>query len=274
MNPTTMPASSTGYIAANGVDYYYEVHGRGDPLLLLHGGLGSIEMVGSALTSLAETRQVIAVDLHGHGRTALGDRAISYRAMGDDMAAILDKLGYRQVDAMGYSLGGGVAFRLAVQHPSAVRRLVLVSAAVASDAFYPDLRPHQVRLGAALAEMMKPSPIYQTYARIAPHPAEFPKLLDQMGALMRTSWDWRDDVKTITARTLLVFGDHDSYRLETIIELYKLFGGGQRDAGWMREHVAANKLAMLPDVTHYDIFASPLLLAVVQPFLADVTTTS
>ncbi len=187
--------------------------------------------------------------------------------MGDDMATIVDKLGYRQVDAMGYSLGGGVAFRLAVQHPSTVRRLVLVAAAVASDAFYPDLRPQQARLGAELADMMKPSPLYQTYVKIAPHPEEFGKLLDQMGALMRTPWDWRDDVKIITAPTLLVFGDNDSYRLETIVELYKLLGGGQRDAGWMREHVAKNKLAILPDVTHYDIFSSPLLLATVQPFL-------
>ena len=266
--PKTIPAHRTGYVNANGVDYYYEIHGRGDPLLLLHGGLGSIEMVGSALTALAHTRQVIAVDLHGHGRTALGERAISYRAMGDDMATVLTELGYREVDAMGYSLGGGVAFRLAAQHPSVVRRLVLVSAAVASDAFYPDLRPAQTQLGAGLAEMMKPSPLYQTYARIAPHPAEFPKLLDQMGALMRSSWDWRDDVKAITARTLLVFGDSDSYRLETIVELYKLLGGGQRDAGWMRDHIPQNKLAILPNVTHYDIFDSPLLVPVVEAFLA------
>jgi pimeloyl-ACP methyl ester carboxylesterase len=262
------PAMPTGYVAANGVDYYYEIHGRGDPLLLLHGGLGSIEMVGAALAALAETRQVIAVDLHGHGRTALGDRAISYRAMGDDMATILDSLGYRQADAIGYSLGGGVAFRLAVQHPAAVRRLVLVSAAIASDAFYPDLRTQQAQLGAASAEMMKPSPLYQTYARIAPHPDQFPKLLDQMGTLMRAPWDWRDDVATVIAPTLLAFGDNDSYRIEAIAELYKLFGGGQRDAGWTREHVTTNNLAMLPDVTHYDIFTSPLLLPIVERFLA------
>jgi pimeloyl-ACP methyl ester carboxylesterase len=262
----TMPAP-TGHVAADGVDYYYEIHGRGEPLLLLHGGLGSIEMVGAAMTALARTRQVIAVDLHGHGRTALGDRAISYRAMGDDMAAILDKLGYREVDAIGYSLGGGVAFRLAAQHPGAVRRLVMVSAHVASEAFYADLRPAQASLGAGLAEMMKPSPLYRTYARIAPHPEEFGKLLDQMGALMRAPYDWSDDVKAVTARTLLVFGDNDSYRPDSIVALYKLFGGGQGDAGWMREHVAKNQLAILPDVTHYDIFTSPLLLPVVERFL-------
>jgi pimeloyl-ACP methyl ester carboxylesterase len=263
MNPTM----SSGYAASNGVDYYYEIHGRGDPLLLLHGGLGSIEMVGAAMATLAETRQVIAVDLHGHGRTALGDRAINASAIGDDMAAILDKLGVRQADAVGYSFGGSVAFRLAAQHPHTVRNLVLVSAAATADAFYLDLRPAQMALGAGLAEMMKPSPMYQTYARIAPHPEQFPKLLDQMGAMMRSPWDWRADVAKITARTLLVFGDNDSYRLDSIVELYKLFGGGQRDAGWTREHVASNKLAILPDVTHYDIFTSPLLVPMIERFL-------
>jgi pimeloyl-ACP methyl ester carboxylesterase len=262
------PAMPTGTVAANGLDYYYEIDGRGEPLLLLHGGLGSIEMVGAAMAELAKTRQVIGVDLHGHGRTALGDRAISYAAMGDDMAAILDTLGFRQVDAVGYSLGGGVAFRLAAQHPHVVKNLVLVGTAATADSFYPDIRPQQMALGAGLAEMMKPSPLYKTYARIAPHPEQFPKLLDQMGALMRSSWDWRADVAKITARTLLVFGDNDTYRLESIVELYKLFGGGQRDAGWNREHVARNKLAILPDVTHYDIFTSPLLVPMIERFLA------
>ena len=107
----------TGYIDANGVNYYYEIHGQGEPLLLLHGGLGSIEMFGPIMPALAEGRQVIAVDLHGHGRTTLGDRQISLIGMGDDMAVILEQLGYDQVDVLGYSLGGGVAFRLAVQHP-------------------------------------------------------------------------------------------------------------------------------------------------------------
>ena len=129
---TTKPAAAkrTGHLPVNGVNYYYEIHGQGEPLLLLHGGLGSIDMFGPVLPKLAETRQVIAVDLHGHGRTDLGDRTISLLDMGDDMAAILDKLGYKQVDVMGYSLGAGVAFRLAVQHPASVRRLVLASPAL------------------------------------------------------------------------------------------------------------------------------------------------
>ena len=110
-------AKKTGHVDVNGVNYYYEIHGEGEPLLLLHGGLGSIDMFGPVLPILAENRQVIGVDLHGHGRTTLGDRPISLIDMGDDMAAILEKLGYRQVDVLGYSMGAGVAFRLAVQHP-------------------------------------------------------------------------------------------------------------------------------------------------------------
>src|SRR6185369_3698358 len=110
----------TGYVPVNGVNYYYEIHGHGEPLLLLHGGLGSIDMFGPLLPKLAETRQVIGVDLQGHGHTDLGTRPMRITDMGDDMAVILDKLGYKQVDVMGYSLGSGVAFRLAVQHNSVV----------------------------------------------------------------------------------------------------------------------------------------------------------
>jgi pimeloyl-ACP methyl ester carboxylesterase len=119
-----------GYVTANGANYYYEIHGNGEPLLLLHGGLGSIDMFEPDLAALAKHAQVIAVDLYGHGRTALTDRSISLVDLGDDMALVLQGLGVRRADAMGYSFGGGVAFRLAVQHAELVRRLVLVSAAL------------------------------------------------------------------------------------------------------------------------------------------------
>src|SRR5690242_5792044 len=130
--------TKTGYVTANGVNYYYEIHGQGEPLLLLHGGLGSIGMFEPDLPALAAQRQVIAVDLYGHGRTALTDRPISIVDMGDDMAVVLSGLGIAKADVMGYSLGGGVAFRLAVQHPSVVRRLVLVSTPFAQSGFYPE----------------------------------------------------------------------------------------------------------------------------------------
>ena len=129
--PARPAPARSGHVRANGIDYWYEIHGQGEPLLLLHGGLGSIDMFGPVLPALAAQRQVIALDLHGHGRTPLGNRPVSLIDMGDDVAAVLRELGYAQVDAMGYSMGGGVAFRLAVQHPQLVRRLVLVSAGYA-----------------------------------------------------------------------------------------------------------------------------------------------
>ncbi|MGE0550487.1 MAG: alpha/beta fold hydrolase [Kofleriaceae bacterium] len=258
----------SGRVAANGIDYYYEIHGQGQPLLLLHGGLGSIEMFGPTLPALAASHQVIAVDLQGHGRTPLGDRPISLIDMGNDVATIVDKLGYKQVDALGYSLGAGVAFRFAVQHPAQVRRLVLVSAGFSTEGFYPEMRPQQAQVSAAVAPMLKDTPLYKTYAAIAPNPGDFPRLLDRVGELMRKDYNWADDAKTLKMPVLLVFGDSDMFRLEHIVEFYKLLGGGQRDAGWQREFQAKNRLAVLPDVTHYEMCESPQLAANVLPFLA------
>ncbi len=261
------PQVRSGHLPVNGINYYYEIHGTGEPLLLLHGGLGSIDMFGPVLDKLAETRQVIGVDLQGHGRTSLGDRKMSLPDMADDMAAILDKLGYKQVDAMGYSLGAGIAFRLAVQHPASVRRLVLASAAFSQDGFYPELLPLQAQVNAAAAPYMKDTPMYQSYVKIAPNPADFPKLLDRIGELMRTPYDWKGDIAKVQAPTMLVWGDSDMMRPEHMIEAYKLLGGGQRDAGWQRENISKNRLAILPNVTHYDLFMAPALVPTVLPFL-------
>lgn len=120
--PRSAPASKPikgGYVAANGVNYHDQLHGKGEPLLLLHGGLGQFEMFGPAFTALARQHQVIGVDLHGHGRTALGDRPIRHRDMADDLALALKRLGHERVDVVGYSMGGAAALRLAAHHPSA-----------------------------------------------------------------------------------------------------------------------------------------------------------
>jgi pimeloyl-ACP methyl ester carboxylesterase len=257
----------TGHVEANGVNYYYAVYGEGEPLLLLHGGLGLIEMFGPNLAMLAEGREVIGVDLHGHGRTQLGDRPIDLKDIGDDLAVVLDALGYDQVDVLGYSFGGGAAFRLAVQHPDKVRRLVVASAGFAQNAFFPEMLPMQAAVGAGMAEMMKETPMYQSYAAVAPDVSEFPRLLDAMGALMRQPFNWAEDVKTLKMPVMLVYGDSDMIRPEHIVEFYQLLGGGLRDAGWMREHMAENRLAILPDLTHYEVFASPRFVPAVLPFL-------
>jgi len=264
---TSPPITRSGRIEANGVHYYYEIRGAGEPLLLLHGGLGSIDMFEPVLPMLAEGRQVIGVDLHGHGRTPLGDRKINLPDIGDDMAVLLDKLGFDKVDVLGYSFGGGVAFRLAAQHPSRVRRLVLVSAGYAQDGFYPEMLPMQAQVGAAMAESMKDTPMYQSYAAIAPDPNEFPKLLDRMGEWMRKPFDWEQDVKKLTMRVMLVFGDSDMFRPEHIVKFYQLLGGGLKDAGWAREHMSPNRLAILPDLTHYEMFLAPEFARTARAFL-------
>ena len=260
-------ADKTGYVKSNGVNYYYEVSGKGEPLLLLHGGLGSIDMFEPILPAFSAHRQVIAVDLQGHGRTALGTRKFDLADMGDDMARILDALGYKQVDAIGYSFGGGVAFRLAAQHPQRVRRLVLVSVGFSDAGFYPELREQQNAVGAALVEQMKETPMYKSYVAVAPKPEDFPRLLDAIGGFMRGHYDYSADVKKLTMPTMIVFGDSDMYRPEHVVEFYKLLGGGLRDAGWGRENMSKNRLAILPDQTHYDIFFSPKLVATALPFL-------
>jgi pimeloyl-ACP methyl ester carboxylesterase len=224
-------------------------------------------MFGPVLPALAASRQVIAVDLHGHGRTALGSREISFVDMGDDLAVLLEKLGYTQVDALGYSFGAGVAFRLAVQHPEKVRRLALVSAGYARDACYPEILDQQKQFNASVAEFMKETPMYQSYVAVAPVPEDFPRLLDAMGSSMSKPLDWADDVKKLTMPVMLVFGDSDMYRPEHIVQFYQLLGGGLRDAGWMREHQSPNRLAILPGLTHYDIFFAPEMVATVLPFL-------
>jgi pimeloyl-ACP methyl ester carboxylesterase len=259
--------TTSGYIEANGVKYYYELHGEGDPLLLLHGGLGSIEMFMPGLPALAERRQVIAVELHGHGRTTLGDRPISVDDMGDDMATIVRELGSDRVDAVGYSLGGGVAFRFAVRHPDLVRRLVLISTGFSTAGFHPEMLPQQAQVGAAAAEFMKGTPMYETYMALAPNPGDFPKLLDRMGEAMRQPFDFTEDVKALAVPTMLAFGDHDMFTTPHMAEFFNLLGGNLRDAGWQRENMSENRLAILPDRTHYDMMDAPQLAPMVLAFI-------
>lgn len=257
----------TGYVSANGVDYHYDISGEGEPLLLLHGGLGSSDMFKPVMPELTANRQVIAVDLHGHGRTELRDRKIDLVDIGDDMATVLKSLGYEQVDVLGYSFGGGVGFRLAVQHPQMVRRLAMVSAGFSADGFYPEIRAQQVQMTGAMAEFMTDTPMYKSYVEVAPKPEDFPRLLQGMGDLMRENYDWSADARSLAMPTMIVFGDSDMYLPEHVVRFYQLLGGGLKDGGWMRENMSRNRLAIIPNATHYDIFYSPLLAGTVLPFL-------
>ena len=266
--PGASKPGKTGRVSANGIDYYYEIHGSGEPVLLLHGGLGSIDMfAGNVLPALAKTRQVIAVDLHGHGRTTLGDRPINLIDIANDLGVVVDRLGFKQVDVVGYSFGGGAALRLAIQHPTVVRRLVVASAPYAQSGFFPEMLPQQAAVGAAMAEQMKETPMYKSYVAVAPNPKDFPRLLDRMGEYMRRPYDWSEEVKKLSMPVMLVYGDADMVRPEHIVQFYQLLGGGLKDAGWQREHMSRNRLAILPDLTHYEVFLSPSLAPTILPFL-------
>jgi pimeloyl-ACP methyl ester carboxylesterase len=148
-----------------------------------------------------------------------------------------------------------------------VRRLVVASAPYARDGFHPEMLPQQAAVGAAMAEQMKQTPMYISYAAVAPKPQDFPKLLDRMGELMRQPYDWAEDVKKLQMPVMLIYGDADMIRPDHIVRFYQLLGGGLRDAGWMREHMSKNRLAILPDLTHYEVFMSPLLATTALPFL-------
>jgi pimeloyl-ACP methyl ester carboxylesterase len=256
-----------GHVEAGGVRYGYEIHGAGAPLLLLHGGFGTLEMFGPVLGRLAERRQVIAVDLYGHGRTALTDRPVDPIAMGDDMATLVRALGFERVDALGFSFGGMVAFRLAVQHPEVVDKLVLVSAPYAETGFYADIREQQKGITREGAAMLMQTPLYEAYKAVAPRVEDFPEFVARMGEAIRRPYDWSEEAKTLKPTTLLIYGDSDMFEPEHIVRFYQLLGGGLHDAGWDGAGMARHRLAILPGVTHYGMSDAPDLADTALAFL-------
>ena len=269
-NDRTGGVSGTGqYAAVNGVDLYHEVHGEGRPLVLLHGGLGSGEMFGPLLPAFTAAHQVILVDLQGHGRTADVDRPLSTQTMADDVAALVRHLGHDQVDVVGFSLGGGVALQLAIRHPEVVRRAVACSAHIRSDAIYPEMRAQQAQVGAAAAELLKDTPMYELYHRVAPRPEDFPRLLDKIGAAMAVEFDFTEEVRGLQVPTLVMCADADMAPPSHYVEVFGLLDGGQRDGGWMGEGrpKGGHALAVIPGTTHYDVLLSPLFAATALDFL-------
>jgi len=259
------------YAEVNGINLYFETHGTGQPLILLHGGLGSGEMFGPTLTQLAQQHQVIAVDLQGHGRTADIDRPIDIRLMADDIAALIDHLKLDKPDVVGYSLGGGVALFTAVKYPDKVRRLVVASAHARRDAIPPEMLAQQAQVNAAAAEFLKDTPMWELYQRVAPHPEDFPRLLDKVGEAMAQDYDYTEDVRSLQVPTLLVAADADMAPPSHYVEMFKLLDGGLRDGGWMGEGrpKGGHALAILPGLTHYNLAISPLFAAVTLNFLDD-----
>jgi pimeloyl-ACP methyl ester carboxylesterase len=269
LNPPTQPAKS-GYMPVNGLNLYYEIRGGGGtPLVFLHGGLHNTALDAPVAARFAAHRQLIAIDLQGHGRTADIDRPLRFELMADDVAALLGQLGIAQADLFGYSLGGGVALRTAIQHPECVRKLVLVSIPFSDTGWFPEVTQAFKSLNHTLAEPMRPSPIYRTYAAVAPHPDQFPKLLDKMGELQTRSYDWSAEIAKLTLPTMLVYADADAVPPSHIVRFFELLGGGKRDGGLDGSGMSKARLAILPGLTHYNVFESPALVDAVEPFLAD-----
>jgi pimeloyl-ACP methyl ester carboxylesterase len=257
------------YADVNGINLYYETHGSGRPLVLLHGGLGSGEMFGPILPVLTAGHQVILPDLQGHGRTADIDRSLDAQLMADDIAALIEHLDLDKPDVMGYSLGGAVATFTAIRHPEVVRRLVSVSANIRRDAIYPEMLAQQGQVGPEAVEFMKETPMYQLYQRVAPRPEDFGRLLGKIGESMSKDFDFSDEVRGLKVPTLIVAADADMAPPSHYVEIFKLLDGGLRDGGWMGEGrpKGGHALAILPGLTHYSIFASPLLAAAATSFL-------
>jgi pimeloyl-ACP methyl ester carboxylesterase len=266
----TADAKGTGqYAEVNGINLYFETHGAGRPLILLHGGLGSGEMFGPILPTLTERHQVIAADLQGHGRTADIDRPIDIRLMADDIAALIEHLGLEKPDLVGYSLGGGVALHTAAKYPARVGRLVAASANIRTDAIYPEIRAQQGQVNATAVEFMKDTPMYQLYQRVAPRPEDFPRLLDKIGEAMAEDFDFTEEVRGLQVPTLIMAADADMAPPSHYVEIFNLLDGGLRDGGWMGEGrpKGGHALAILPGVTHYNIFSSPLFAVATLDFL-------
>lgn len=241
--------TESGYAEVNGLRMYYEIHGEGDsgePLLVLHGAYMTIDAMGEVVPELARDRRVIAAELQGHGRTADVDRPLSYEQMADDAAALLHHLGIGTADLFGFSMGGGAALQLAIRHPRAVRKLVVASASYTSDGAHPELFD---MIETITPEVFAGSPFEEDYLRTAPNPEDFPKLVEKLKQLDMTPFAWPpEDIRGISAPTLLIVGDSDVVRLEHAVEMFRLLGGGVPGdlAG-----VPDSRLAVLPGTTHF-----------------------
>ena len=256
------------YASVNGLKMYYEVHGSGKPLVLLHGAYMTIDAMGEILPGLAEGRRVIAVELQGHGRTADVDRPLSYEAMADDVAALIEHLDFDEADVVGYSMGGGVALQVAIRHPEIVRQLVVVSASYTSAGAHPELLE---MIPSITPEVFAGTPIEEDYLRTAPNPEDFPTLVAKLKRLDMVPFAWpQEDIRGISAPTLLIVGDSDVVLLEHAVEFFRLLGGGVMGdlAG-----LPKSQLAVLPGTTHFIPPGSGILdradwlLSMIPPFL-------
>jgi pimeloyl-ACP methyl ester carboxylesterase len=242
---TTNKNQRGNYARVNGLDLYYELHGSGQPLVVLPGSFWTIEAMGEVVPQLATTRRVIAVELQGHGHTADIDRPLSYESMADDIAALIASLGLEQVDLFGYSLGGGVALQTAIRHPEVVRKLALASTAFKRDGWYPE---DLAAMSAISAEAFAGTPIHDAYLKTSPVPEAWPTFVAKVRQLVTSDYDWTAGVAALRIPTLFLVGDADGLRLAHVMEFFGLLGGGQGDGDL--SGLPRTSLAVLPATTH------------------------
>lgn len=278
---TNMTESTTGsndtkngathsYVSVNGLNLYYEIHGNGEPLILLPGGFMTIEAMGEIVPQLAASRRVIAVELQGHGHTADIERALRFEWMADDIAALIRHLELEQADLFGYSLGGGVALQTAIRHPQVVRKLALASTAFKRDGWYPE---SLAGMAAISVETFAGTPIYEAYLKTSPKPAAWPDVVAKMRGLLSEDYDWTAGVAALNCPTLILVGDADGLRLAHAVECFGLLGGGKADGDMAG--LPPSQLAVLPATTHVGwappyhgiMMRTGLLLPIINEFL-------
>lgn len=261
--------TKSGTVPVEGGEVYYATYGHGAPLVLLHGGLMTIETFGPVLDALAASREVIAIEAQGHGRTGPLDRPMSYAAMAADVAAVITALGHDEVDVVGYSMGGSTGLRLALDRPELVRRLVVASAPFAYAGWHDYNQQGMRSINASLADAMKDSPLYEAFAAVNPDPeANFKRLLDQM-QYVGQDYDWSGEIGGLSVPTMLVYGDWDAVRTSHAARFFELLGGGLQDALWDGSGMNHNRLAILPGVTHYTMMVEPRLAETALAFLGN-----
>jgi pimeloyl-ACP methyl ester carboxylesterase len=254
-----------GYVAVNGLEMYYEIHGKGKPLVLLHGAFSAIgTSFGALLPELARTRQVIAFELQAHGHTADIDRPLSLEGMADDTAAAIKQLGIEPADLLGYSMGAGVALRVVIRHPEVIRKLILASITYTMSGIHPGLMEG---LGNMTPEMMHGSPWHEEYMQIAPHPEDFAKLFAKKTEMDRQTRDLpAENIRRIKSRTLIILGDSDLVRPEHAVEMFRLLGGGV--FGDTPAGLPNSQLAILPGTSHMSLASrTELLIPMINSFL-------
>jgi pimeloyl-ACP methyl ester carboxylesterase len=269
---STSALTKTGYAPVNGLEMYYEIHGSGGtPLVLLHGSFMTIDLNwGELLPILAENRQVIAVEMQGHGHTADIDRDPTFEHFAGDVAALLDHLGIDRADVLGYSLGGAIAVHVAVRHPDTVRKVVVLSSAFRPDGWLPEVL---AGIEALTPDVLEATPLGDAYRRVAPNPDGFAALVERIKRVdTATPGPTDDEVRGIAAPVMILNGDADGIRLEHTVAMFRLLGGGVFGdyAG-----VSASRLAILPGATHVGLMMMTDAVArLIVPFLDEPVATA